>query len=177
MPFNQWFWSHFRPDHRAYHEAYSLYEELAARIGLGLLGPTREQEEAARHEMALLAKIDAAYDVARLESLKARIPFNVACVIYQKALLSRLIGNYLATAGLLQEALGWFEASLQDRSPARQQISMCHFYLGQALLRMAKPDEACKHLELARSLDHALKDTARTEALEAMLSTARERMP
>lgn len=172
MGLAQRFWALFRVDHRFYQEAYAKYEDYSRKLGLDLLGPSTDQIRIAR-EAPLIAEIDALYDRALEASKTAGMPYNCAIISYQKGLLCRLIGDYRAAEAFFRQALHEFEASLPRHASARRSISMCHFYLGQALLRVGESDSAKKHLTLAVSLDEVLGDPARIRAAKSMLSECR----
>jgi tetratricopeptide (TPR) repeat protein len=127
-----------------------------------------------REAGALITEIDELYDRALRASEEAGIPYNVACVVYQKGLLRRLVGDNGAAAALFRQAMSSFEAVLADHASARNSISMCHFYLGQALLRMGDYAGARKHLNTAISLDHAIGETSRLRAAGSMISECGE---
>jgi len=169
MGFGQRFWALFRADHRSYQEAYVKYENYSRKLGLELLGPSASQIKLAR-EAPVIAEIGQLYDRALEASRTAGMVYNCAVVFYQKGLLCRLIGDYQAAKGFFRQALAEFEASLPQHASARKSISMCHFYLGQVLLRTGEHDPARKHLRMAVSLDEALGDTTRLKAAEIMLS-------
>jgi tetratricopeptide (TPR) repeat protein len=169
MTFAHRFRALFRADHRAYQEAYSKYEGYVWSLGLTLLGPSASQVAMAR-EAFVITELDALYDRALESSKLAGIPYNVACVLYQKGLLRRLVGNYRAAEGSFRQALSAFDAVLPQHASARTSISMCHFYLGQALLRMGDRKGAKEHLKTAISLDRIIGDATRLDAVERMLS-------
>lgn len=168
MNLPQRFWALFRADHRAYQEAYAKYERYVASLGVRLLGPSADQISMAREDR-IIDEIDAAYDKAMDASQKAALPYNVACVLYQKGLLRRLVGDLRTAEQFFRQALSAFETVLPEHSSARTSISVCHFYLGQALLRMGEHGGAASHLKTAISLDQILRDTARLEAAQEML--------
>jgi hypothetical protein len=82
--------------------------------------------------------------------------YNAAAVIYQLGLLERLLGNWVEASTRFRDALDRFERLVQDHPSARQAISMCHYYLGQALMRSQQSDAAVLHLDLAVQLNEAV---------------------
>ena len=174
MRLAQRFWALFRADHRAYQEAYAKYEGYVSNVSVRLSGPSASQIASALED-PIIEEIDIAYDKAMEASQRAGLPYNVACVLYQKGLLRRLVGDLPAAEQFFRQSLSAFEAVLPEHSSARTSISMCHFYLGQALLRMGEYDRAVKHLKTAISLDQILDDTARFEAAQEMLEECARR--
>jgi tetratricopeptide (TPR) repeat protein len=166
--FWQWLWSFVSPAHKAYNRAYTLYETYTGNIGLGLLGPTPKQVEVSRADPGL-GEAEHLYHEALKLCREQGHKFNAAAVIYQLGLLKRLWGEPEQAIHLFEEAIEMFEGVVGEHPNARTSISMCHFYLGQTLLRAGRADDARRHLETAISLDKALGDDSRFAAAREML--------
>jgi hypothetical protein len=168
----QKFWSLFMPAHKAYERAYAIHERFNAHACLSLLGPTEEQIALALRSRDL-AEARALYAEALDWSARRGAAYNVAAAIYQVGLLERLLGHWADAAARFRDALVHFEQLVQDHPSACEAISMCHYYLGQALVRSQQADAAAKHLELAIRLSEVVGSSAFCRAAR----TLRESLP
>ena len=137
-------------------------------IGLGLLGPTPEQSQKAR-SVSKLMEAEQLYEECLILCRQQGNHYNTAAVSYQMGLLKLLWGKPEQAIPLFEESLVMFEGIIREYPNARSNISMCHFYLGQALLKTGRVNDARKNLESAITLDEIMDDFRRVRAAQEML--------
>ncbi|MFY9824201.1 MAG: toll/interleukin-1 receptor domain-containing protein [Thermoanaerobaculia bacterium] len=103
--------------------------------------------------------------------------FNVAAATYQLGLLEQLLGRWQEAATRFREALNQFEPLVETEPKARDGVKMCHYYLGQTLLRCQRPHEARDHLEMALKLSEALGDSQLVRAARKLIEESSARPP
>jgi len=174
--FRQWLWSFVSPSHKAYDRAYRIYEEYAKRIKLDLLEPSPDQIDAARINLKLHEAREL-YEAALKICRETAQWYNAAVVVYQLGLLYRLWGKPQQVISHMQESLELCQNLVGDQPHTRHTISLCNFYLAQALMQTEHSAEAKKHLEMAKALDEMLGDHRRNRAIMDMLSRCPQNAP
>lgn len=154
---------------KVYQQARTTYDRYAAAISLTLLGPTRDQIQAARMEKAL-SDVEQLYLDARLLSESVGEVYNVAVVDFQLGLLCRLLGRLDESLNYFRRALLALQCVLKPSAAVHDSISQCHYYIAKALLDRGDSLEARKHLRIAAEIDAAtgirMRESARNTLIE-----------
>ncbi len=159
-----------------YERARATYDRYAARISLELVGPTPEQVAAAREDTALFEAERLYLDVRLLCESAGEIS-NQAAVDYQLGLLYRVQGRGEESLDRLDRALVTFRCVLKPNARVHDSISLCHYYIGKALMDRGDIREARRHLKAAIEIDASTGIRHRAKACASLLERTRQPQP